>query len=298
MLQRGVLEGPEEEIFGQIREIVLWRDFIHILDEQSQTIKVFSIDGRLVAEVGGPGDGPGEFRHPQTMVRLSNGNLIVSDLRRRLYVFEPSGDSLVFAETWSTSLAPTDLCAIDDTLYAHALTMSEPYVIHRIAHGGEVIKSFGEIYNSGDAAVDLGMRRGRVACDPVNDEIAYGPSGALGELRIFSAEGEPLRRIEFSDFKPIDVRSDGIRRRVTFPQGGANSLHTLSPLPGGGFVAQYTHRDRPGREYRELFTVIIEPEGGLIYGVSATLGSLMDIAHSHYATVQVDLYPVVKVFAF
>lgn len=256
------------------------------------------MDGRFVAEVGGPGDGPGEFRHPQAMVRLSNGNLIVSDLRRRLYVFEPSGDSLVFRDTWSTSLSPTHLCAIDDTLYAHALTMSEPYLIHRIAQGGEVVHSFGEIYDSGNPSADLHMRRGKLACNPVNREIAYGPDGGIGEVRIFSPDGQPLRRVEFSDFKPIDVRSQGGRTRMTVPDGGFNSLHTLSPLPGGGFIAQYTHRDRPGRDFRELFTVVLEPESGLIYGVPAKLGSLMDIAQSYYATVEVELYPIVRIFAF
>jgi hypothetical protein len=298
VLQRGVLDGPEEEIFGQIRDILLWRDLVHILDEQSQTIKVFGMDGRLVAEVGGPGEGPGEFRHPQAMVRLSNGKLIVSDIDRRLHVFEPSGDSLVFAETWSTSLAAIRLCAINDTLYAHALTMSEPCVIHRIVYGGEVVQSFGKIYDSGNPLADVTIGRGKLACDPVNREIAYAPDGGLGELRIFSVDGQPRRRIVFSDFKPIELKSDGNSIRFAVPEGGRDILYTLSPLPGGGFIAQYAHWGRSAREYSELFTVIIEPESGPIYGISAKLGSLMDITQSYYATVEVDVYPIVKVFAF
>ncbi len=62
------------------------------------------------------------------------------------------------------------------------------------------------------------------------------------------------------------------------------------------FDVPYVVRCRLQELDRELFTVIIEPESGLIYGVTARLGSLMDIAQSYYATVEVDLYPIVKVF--
>jgi hypothetical protein len=295
VLRLGALDGPTEEVFGEVRHVLIWEERVHILDGQSQSIRVFTLSGDFLQEVGGPGEGPGEFRHPQAMARLSNGDLVVSDLRRQFYVFRPSGDSLIFHETWHSSLSPTHLCSIGDTLYGHAVRPDSPYVIHGIQVGGRVVASFGEIYNSDSQMANFQIRQGRIACDLVHNHIIYGPGGALGELRVFRGDGAPVRRVVVSDFRPIDLISDGSRTRVTVPDGGFHGLNALEPLPAGGFWAQYASRDRAGIEFQQLHTLTIETNR--VNGVRFD-HSLVAATESYFVVVEAELYPVVRVFRY
>ncbi len=66
----------EENIFGIVnRALVDDDDNIYLLDAQLAQVSVYSHEGELIKVLGQEGDGPGEFRGPQDMCFLPDGNL-------------------------------------------------------------------------------------------------------------------------------------------------------------------------------------------------------------------------------
>lgn len=71
---------------------------------RTQHVRVLSPDGVVEDTIGGPGDGPGEFRDIGSVVALSGDSLLVQDHRsRRLSVFhgaELMGETALGSESW------------------------------------------------------------------------------------------------------------------------------------------------------------------------------------------------------
>lgn len=97
----GVLDGPEEQIFGNLRSLAVAADgTIFAMDAQALAVRVFAADGSYVRTLGRDGGGPGEFGQPDGgMAMLSDGRLAVRDPgNARLQLFDAaSGEPL---ETW------------------------------------------------------------------------------------------------------------------------------------------------------------------------------------------------------
>lgn len=61
--------------------------------ETTQAIFVVGPDGRLVRRIGGMGEGPGEFGDAFAMTVLSDGRVVVADMRRPGYhLFRADGE--------------------------------------------------------------------------------------------------------------------------------------------------------------------------------------------------------------
>ncbi len=90
----GTLDGEDWEQFGMLFDV----DFgpggdLYVLDMQTARLFVVGTDGRLVTELGGKGEGPGEFGYPVTTAVLTDGRVVVGDLSRRGYhMFAPGGE--------------------------------------------------------------------------------------------------------------------------------------------------------------------------------------------------------------
>lgn len=90
----GTLGGEEWEQFGMLFDV----DFapggdLYVLDMQTARLFVVGTDGRLVAELGGKGEGPGEFGYPVATAVMTDGRVVVADASRRGYhVFDRDGE--------------------------------------------------------------------------------------------------------------------------------------------------------------------------------------------------------------
>ncbi|MDE2876804.1 MAG: hypothetical protein OXQ93_15275 [Gemmatimonadota bacterium] len=86
--------GEEWEQFGRVRSVSFdGAGNLHIFDEQAQVVHVVGIDGRLVRELGGPGDGPGEFSTSGAMAVFADGRVAVVDISRRgFHLFSADGE--------------------------------------------------------------------------------------------------------------------------------------------------------------------------------------------------------------
>lgn len=79
-LRLGSVAGAEGTRFGQIAGLALDDSGrIHILDFQTQEVRIFGEDGSHERTIGGLGNGPGEFRRASGLSFGPDGNLVVWD---------------------------------------------------------------------------------------------------------------------------------------------------------------------------------------------------------------------------
>lgn len=99
-----MLVTPPEEAIGIASAVVALPGEFMLTDITRGNIKVFSRQGRLLRTIGQPGDGPGEFRRPVSIVQDGNGRLVVLDLKRSLLSTRDTAGTLlaerVVAGSW------------------------------------------------------------------------------------------------------------------------------------------------------------------------------------------------------
>ncbi|UCD23980.1 MAG: 6-bladed beta-propeller, partial [Gemmatimonadota bacterium] len=90
----GMLEGPEELVFGHVAAIAVdERGGMYVLDISVPAIRHFDAEGRYVRTFGREGSGPGEYRNRVNGLAVRpDGRVVVLDLdNQRITVFEPDG---------------------------------------------------------------------------------------------------------------------------------------------------------------------------------------------------------------
>ncbi len=84
----GTMAGEDWEQFGWIGSVAFdGAGNLSVLDRlmSNQLVFVVGSDGRLVRQLGGPGEGPGEFSYAASMAVFADGRVAVADLGRRGY---------------------------------------------------------------------------------------------------------------------------------------------------------------------------------------------------------------------
>lgn len=82
----GTPGGEDWEQFGMLADVDFARGGdLYVLDMQTARLFVVGTDGRLVMELGGKGEGPGEFGYPVATAVLTDRRAVVGDLSRRGY---------------------------------------------------------------------------------------------------------------------------------------------------------------------------------------------------------------------
>ena len=96
-LSIGVLEGDPSFIFGEVTRLAEDRaGGIYVFDRQAPLIRHYNSVGEHIGDVGGAGDGPGEYRSRSLGMAVDpEGILYVSDWGNgRINRYLPSGDAL------------------------------------------------------------------------------------------------------------------------------------------------------------------------------------------------------------
>ncbi|HWV56962.1 MAG TPA: 6-bladed beta-propeller [Longimicrobiales bacterium] len=95
-LRIGAAEGNGADVFGEISTIgVSPTGLIHVVNWQTQEIRVFQPDGRFVRSIGRRGSGPGEFHDAFGLEWDEQGNLWVIDAGNARYTVYDSTGALV-----------------------------------------------------------------------------------------------------------------------------------------------------------------------------------------------------------
>ena len=99
-LTLGAVNGPPDQLFSQIGDLEVRSDGTLIVLENggpSRMIREFDASGQFIRELGGIGEGPGEFTYPQAMALAPDGRLFVLDRgarTRRMIVYSQAGDPI------------------------------------------------------------------------------------------------------------------------------------------------------------------------------------------------------------
>ncbi len=96
VLSIGVLEGPDELMFGQVASVALdGAGNVVVADLQSNEIRVFGPEGAHLRTLGGAGEGPGEFERLNGAWPIPGGTIVAVDNRvGRITRFGPDGELL------------------------------------------------------------------------------------------------------------------------------------------------------------------------------------------------------------
>lgn len=257
----GLAESDPEYQFHQIAGVVRFADArIAVADAGSQQIRIFDGEGRHVRTLGGPGDGPGEFRTLASMDHHHGDSLLVFDSgRSRVSVFHPDEG---FTRSWTLEslgrgLFPSHAFSLSDgsVLVAHlrgnmpgdpagVIRNTAPLV--RYSSAGVPMNDVAELpgdewyrwedgQRSGLMYLPFG-KRGHVA---IQGSTVYVGDGQAVEFRAFDADGDFLGTVE----RPVDptpVTPEDIRRfesarllDVTEPTArqAAERRHSEIPYP-------------------------------------------------------------------
>lgn len=92
-LEIGSTEQPGHDLYEVSGAVRLSDGRIAVANSGSGEIRIFSDAGELIMAIGGPGDGPGEFRSLNRIFLLPGDSILASDFALdRLSVFSPDGD--------------------------------------------------------------------------------------------------------------------------------------------------------------------------------------------------------------
>jgi len=107
-----VLPIGEEQVIGEVATALRWNGALAIVDRIEAQVLVFSPDGsEVLARLGGPGAGPGEFRDPSDAMEAPDGSLWVLDRLRGVIevfseTFEHAGRSDWFSSNQANQFEP------------------------------------------------------------------------------------------------------------------------------------------------------------------------------------------------
>ena len=88
----GVEEGDENYMFNYPTDINVDDDGnIYVCDFRDCVIKKYNVNGEFVTNIGGRGQGPGEFTYPSRFCITNNQLIVIDSSRYKLEVFELTG---------------------------------------------------------------------------------------------------------------------------------------------------------------------------------------------------------------
>lgn len=92
-LSIGVDVGEDAYMFGYLSGIWATDDHIYVADHRVPAVRVYDAEGLHLMDIGGEGQGPGEFQMPNSVVVGTDGRLWVKDsaMGGRVNVYEPDG---------------------------------------------------------------------------------------------------------------------------------------------------------------------------------------------------------------
>lgn len=95
----GVEAGADEYMFGRVQGVWATDDRIIVVDSQVPAVRVYDHAGAHVMDIGGEGQGPGEFTDPAGLVVDEEGNILIVERNLQVEVYGPEGQPKA---TWNS----------------------------------------------------------------------------------------------------------------------------------------------------------------------------------------------------
>jgi len=294
LLSIGGEDDRREYILAQtVRALRLSDGQIVVADASSLDLKYYDESGVFVRQVGGAGEGPGEFARLTNVGRVASDTIAVWDLRlKRLTLFPPDSESSVSVFSFSR---PSDMPQRDDRFYLirdyeafpllaggrmATIAMSEP-ITQALPSAPIVLQDTVSITladRNGEGTVEIGPfpgyqwyffeRRGRIIPSgyseriraAAGDSVVYAASTHDSDIRIFSAaSGDLLASIPLPAPRAL-LPEDREQVRARFLPGDTEEAFESMPLPATVPTFSELLVSADGRLWVELFHPPNAPE--------------------------------------
>lgn len=261
-------DGPEHFLFGEIpAAAVNSRGEIVVVDRKAWDVRLFDSRGAFLKQLGGRGQGPGEFRSPHSVLVTPSDEIWVADMQRRLTIFASTSNGYKLARTIPVeAIGIHSMCLLGGDLIANAVSMGDPFAVRVLDGQARPGRSFGKIYESRNAILNVQFSQGRVACDPASDLIIYASSASLGEIRAYRRNGQSVWRVVVQDLRSNIIAETEGGYTVEGSPDGAHTLSSLSVVPDIGIVVQYGYRSLADMAAKappsDYVTIVIDPRTG------------------------------------
>lgn len=287
------LQESDETVNVIVRAQLDPRGGFLIADEQEGFARRYDPQGRLLAQFGGKGSGPGEFMNLLRVLRLPDGTLAAFDIFNKVAFFDSTGTNVV--RTARTPVAPLhSVTLLDDSLVVLGGQLADGTENDRRIHvwnlkSDSLLASFFTPALPTRAHVMAAGSAGWVGVDQRGDTLAV-VSSLADTVYLMTTGGRMLERIpvpskafrQLDPERPLpDARGGLVAAREWF---GSFSLMSDVFWVGDTFVVQFQDRTGPqpswrlvgmGRDGRQTFEVVDSPmllaadkPSGLLYFVS------------------------------
>jgi hypothetical protein len=263
----GIQEGPEEYMFQHIRSIAVNEEgTIYILDYGAKHVKMFDPSGEYVGTFGRPGEGPGEFQLPLSIVCTPQGEIVVGD-GVRVSFLSPQGEDLRGLNTGKFRISVFKVDSQGNFLGRHIDREENAYILKKFDPQFSYINSFassplpsesrkrGNAYNAYFSLVQWDVVNG--------DQVVCGYAEEGYKLKVYDADGSLLRRIE-KQVVPLEIPREEAEKTVAeLPPEMRQNVMVPKHYPvfrwvgtddqGRIFVATYQKSDDGESTYYDIF---------------------------------------------
>ena len=126
------LETNKQSIFGGIEHLKVHNNKVYIVDNASNSVLLFGLDGKFIKKIGRTGNAPGEYINPVniTVNAFNNRFLIYDDKQRKLLIHDLDGN---FLQEKPIGFRMNDFVPLSDSAYLVNIHLSENRHIPEIA---------------------------------------------------------------------------------------------------------------------------------------------------------------------
>jgi hypothetical protein len=175
------------------------QDYIYVIDQNMNAIIKYSLEGKVVREIGRRGQGPGEFGMPHEFVYDKNKIFVVDQGNRRVQILNSSGEYLSSFKLFRLII---NIAHFNDTIVGQQLYDRYEFdkfkLITMYDHNGSIKGSFGDPINNIIGISGLPPVASDVKLRIYNDHI-FAMYQYFPLLQVFSFDGKLIKTYKFND---------------------------------------------------------------------------------------------------
>jgi hypothetical protein len=213
----GEAAGREEYMFQSIRSLAVSETGdIFVLDSRAQHLKVFDKEGQYLRTMGSPGQGPGEFQAPLTVIFNEQDEVVVGDMNRISYFF-PDGEYIKSIPLSTASLMRIGIDSSGNILGYSIARDEGVYELNKYDPELNVLCSYGSSPLPTTEYRKTGKRNPfftMIRWDIINgDQVVTGYPEEGYILRIMDSEGTLVRKIE-KEYTPVEITQEEVEEAI------------------------------------------------------------------------------------
>ena len=167
---------------------------------------------------------------------------------------------------------------------------------------GEILHSFGSVYESPNRIANSQIKNGPIVCDEVAKRVYLAPRNLLGEVRAYDLTGQEPWITVLRDFIPSilkDIPGGGTNWTADW-RTGYNRIEALVPMPNGHLLVQedFVARDGTVWSIESTHSYLISTVDGTGAYIGDTLPLLVTANGSHFVSLQREPFPQLTVWEF